>query len=130
MNIKRVIVVGTLMIVMTVGGNSWITLKASANPVARFSNETVANRDPLIDALNRPSEEELYDALYDGQTLADIASVRGADPDAVIALQTKQLSEQLQERLNSGAITPEQYKLQMDEVREMITRSFYQPYGT
>ncbi|MNO36797.1 hypothetical protein D3C76_268710 [compost metagenome] len=129
MDIKRVIIVGTVVIVMSFG-NAWSSLTANASSPAQWSTVKAADPDELLlKALNQPTDEELYDALYDGKSLQDIASEQNADIEDVINLQVAQLTEQLDSRLASGSITAEQYAAHTAELREIVTESVLTSFG-
>lgn len=123
MSIKRVMIVGTMIVAMSFGGTTWVK-PAAAAPVAKWSTSTnVADKDELLEALNQSSDEELYEALYDGKSLHDIAVENGGDIDSVIHLQVAQLTQQLDARLASGSITSEQYTAQKAELSELVAQS-------
>ncbi|MNB98708.1 hypothetical protein D3C75_459650 [compost metagenome] len=130
MNIKRVMIVGTMIVAMSFGGTSWGRTAALASPVAKWSTSTpVADKDALLDALNQSSDEELYESLYEGKSLKDIAAENGGSVDSVINLQVAQLTEQLDLRLANGSITAEQYIAQTAELRELVTESVTTTFG-
>ncbi|WP_042200411.1 hypothetical protein [Paenibacillus camerounensis] len=130
MNIKRVMIVGTMIVAMSFGGTSWGRTAALASPVAKWSTSTpVADKDALLDALNQSSDEELYESLYEGKSLKDIAAENGGNVDSVINLQVAQLTEQLDLRLAGGSITAEQYIAQTAELRELVTESVTTTFG-
>ncbi|BCG56855.1 hypothetical protein [Paenibacillus sp. URB8-2] len=123
-NIKRVVIIGTMIVAISFGGNAWAFKSVGASPVAKLSLAAGASdRDDLLETLNRPSGEELYYALFEGKSLADIAAANGADVQRVIDLQTEELTRQLDMRLASGSITKEQYEAYRAEVPEIISRS-------
>ena len=133
--IKRVMIVGTMIVAMSIGGNSWAAKSVSASPIAKLSAAVPAaaagtvstpKRDDLLGALNQSSDEDFYYALYEGQSLADIAEGSGADVSQVVQLQSEQLIAQLGERLASGSITREQYNDYIAEVPDIIRSSVYQ----
>ncbi|MDQ0196528.1 hypothetical protein [Paenibacillus wynnii] len=123
MNIKRVVIVGTMVVAMSFGGTSWSKLTVSASPVAKWSTTSVADEDELLVALNQSSDEELYEALYDGKSLQDIVTEHNGDIADVINLQVSQLTNQLQLRLASGSITVQQYEVQKAELKDIVTQS-------
>lgn len=126
MNIKRVMIVGTMIVAMSFGGTTWgkPAAAAAAAPVAKWSTSTnVDDKDELLEALNQSSDEKLYEALYDGKSLHDIAVENGGNIDSVIHLQVAQLTQQLDARLASGSITLEQYTAQKAELSELVTQS-------
>jgi len=123
MNIKRVVIIGTMVVAMSFGGTSWGKLTVSASPVAKWSTSSVAESDDLLDALNQSSDEELYEALYSGKSLQDIVTEQDGNIADVIHLQVSQLTKQLQLRLASGSITEQQYIVQKAELKDIITQS-------
>lgn len=91
----------------------------------------MADTDELLDALNLnpTSDEELYDALYEGKSLRNIAEEHGGNVTQVINLQVKQLTQQLEARLASGSITPQQFNAQKAELREIVAQSVETSFG-
>jgi hypothetical protein len=129
MDIKRVIIVGTVVIVMSFG-NAWSSLTANASSSTQWSTTSVADKDELLlKALNQSTDDDLYDALYDGKSLQDIASEQNTDIEDVINLQVTQLTEQLDSRLASGSITAEQYAAHKAELRDIVTESVLTSFG-
>lgn len=129
MNIKRVMIVGTMVVVMSFGGTAWSGSITSASPVAKWTTTGVAEKDDLLEALNQSTDEELYDSLYEGKSLHDIASRQGGDIENVIELQMNQLTQQLDERLHSGSITLEQYIAHKAELQEIVEQSVLTSFG-
>lgn len=131
MNIKRVMIVGTMIVAMSFGGTAWGKPALHTLPVAKWSTSDVADTDELLDALNLnpTSDEELYDALYDGRSLRNIAEENGGNVTQVINLQVKQLTQQLEARLASGSITPQQFNAQKAELREIVAQSVETSFG-
>ncbi|MNC34294.1 hypothetical protein D3C76_77080 [compost metagenome] len=129
MNIKRVMIVGTMIVAISFGGTAWGKPAATASPVAKWSATSVAEKDDLLEALNQSSDEELYDALYDGKSLVDIAAENGGNIGSVINLQVNQLTQQLDQRLASGSITQQQYAMQKAELKEIVTQSVMTSFG-
>ncbi|MEK3712328.1 MULTISPECIES: hypothetical protein [unclassified Paenibacillus] len=131
MNIKRVMIVGTMIVAMSFGGTAWGKPALHTLPVAKWSTSDVADTDELLDALNLnpTSDEELYDALYDGKSLRNIAEENGGNVTQVINLQVKQLTQQLEARLASGSITPQQFNVQKAELREIVAQSVETSFG-
>jgi hypothetical protein len=129
MDIKRVIIVGTVVVVMSFG-NAWSSLTANASSLAQWSTTNVADPDELLlEALNQPTDKDLYEALYDGKSLQDIASEQDKDIENVINLQVAQLSQQLDSRLATGSITTEQYVAHKAELRDIVTESVLTSFG-
>ncbi|MFF2909293.1 hypothetical protein [Paenibacillus sp. NPDC057934] len=129
MNIKRVMIVGTMVVAMSFGGTAWGSSITSASPVAKWVATGIADKDDLLEALNQSSDEELYDSLYDGKSLQDIATDQGGDIANVIELQLTQLTQQLDERLHSGSITAEQYAAHKAEIKEIVEQSVLTSFG-
>ncbi|OPA73603.1 hypothetical protein BVG16_27735 [Paenibacillus selenitireducens] len=129
MNIKRVMIVGTMVIVMSFGGTALSGSIISASPVAKWSSTGFTEKDDLLDALNQSSDEELYDSLYEGKSLHDIAADQGRDITNVIELQMKQLTQQLDDRLRSGSITAAQYAAHKAELKEIVEQSVFTSFG-
>lgn len=129
-NIKRVMIVGTMIVAMSFGGTAWGKPSLTASPVAKWSTSASVNdKDELLEALNQSSNEELYEALYDGKSLHDIALANGGDIDSVIQLQVNQLALQLDARLASGSITSRQHAEQKAELVELVTQSVHTTFG-
>jgi hypothetical protein len=122
MNPKRIIVVGTMVVAITLCGSSWNNINAS---ITKSHNATVAVKDDLLQILKVSSDEEIYNAIYDGKSLADIANDNQVDVNNVIDLQVAQLTDQLDLRLASGSLTLQHYEQQKSELRDIITRSTY-----
>lgn len=129
MNIKRVMIVGSMIVAISFGGTAWGKPLASASPVAKWSATSVAEKDDLLEALNQSSDEELYESLYDGKSLKDIADEHGRNIDSVINLQVTQLTRQLDARLASGSITRQQYTAQKAELKEIVAQSVLTSFG-
>ncbi|WP_339812536.1 hypothetical protein MKY63_08970 [Paenibacillus sp. FSL R7-0189] len=128
MDIKRVIIVGTVVVVMSFG-NAWTSLTANASSPVKWSTAEVADQDELLEVLNQPTDEDLYEAIYDGKSLQDIASEQGQDIEAVIDLQVAQLTDQLDSRLAVGSITTEQYAAYKAELRDIVSDSVHTSFG-
>jgi hypothetical protein len=124
MNPKRIIVVGTMVVAITLGGSSWSN-KINASSLTGSHNATASVKDDLLQILKVSSDEEIYKAIYDGKSLADIANDNQVDVNNVIDLQVAQLTEQLDLRLASGSLTLQHYEEQKSELRDIITRSTY-----
>ncbi|AJS60949.1 SHOCT domain-containing protein [Paenibacillus sp. IHBB 10380] len=124
MNSKRIIIVGTIVFAITVGGASWNN-NVIASSITKSLNTTTPVQDDLLQVLDLSSDDEIYDALYNGKTLADIAKDNDVDVQNVIDLQVEELTEQLKLRLANGSLTPEQYEEQKSEIRDIITKSAY-----
>lgn len=136
---KRIVMVGTMAFAITVSIVIWREDAAAAAPAAGLpdvsgaytyecplpSAEANSETDSFVNALGASSEEDIYDALYDGQSLADIAGARGADVRDVIELQVAELTAQLDARMAAGNLAPDRYEAHKAELREVVTRSAY-----
>ncbi|GAB6989735.1 hypothetical protein [Paenibacillus pini] len=129
MNIKRVMIVGTMVVVMSFGSTALGGSITSASPVAKWFSTGIAEKDDLLEALNELSDEDLYESLYEGKSLYDIAATQGGDIANVIELQVKQLTEQLDDRLRSGSITSAQYAAHKEEIPEIVEQSVFTSFG-
>ncbi|MGF7049990.1 hypothetical protein J2T13_004513 [Paenibacillus sp. DS2015] len=124
MNSKQIIIVGTMVFAITIGGSSWNNM-ISASSITKSLNTITPVSNDLLEVLELSSDDEIHDALYNGKTLADIAKDNDVDVQNVIDLQVAELTEQLDLRLANGSLTLEQYKEQKSEVRDIITNSAY-----
>lgn len=140
MTTKQWIMIGTIAIMITFNNAAWrdelnpaatasLTQSGNAGTAdpdeAGYRKEASAASDNLLGALGVASDKELYDALYNGETLADIAGSRGKDVNDVIRLQVAQLAGQLDQRAASGSISPSVYEAQKQELYDIVARSTY-----
>ncbi|MFC5529061.1 hypothetical protein [Cohnella yongneupensis] len=136
MNIKRMFMAGTVAATITIGGGLWTektsaasTFKPAAVQVPSSSavsaTESERKRDDFLVALGKSSDEEVYNALYDGKSLAEIASDSGNSAQGVIDLQLAELTRQLDARLSSGMLAPQIYEAQKSELQEIVAKSVY-----
>lgn len=152
MNAKRMLAICTIAIMLTIGSGfrsneasaSEVLLKgdfygdsasadseadnteaAAAVAAGSRSGDTRAEAAPFLSMLGAGSEEEVWDALYNGGSLASIAAANGKDVGELIDSQAAELSEQLRQRLLAGSITLEQYKAQRAEVYSLVASSAY-----
>lgn len=133
MKLKKVVIVGTMAVVITInpslsGYLASVAFAAHASKASSLSITTLSPKSELNNALGVSSDKEVYDALLEGQSLADIAEARGQDADSVIGLQIKELQEQLQQRLEQGNLTQEAYEQQLREIPELIAGSVHSKY--
>lgn len=129
MNITRVMIVGTMVIVLSFGSTALSGSNVNANPVTKMYSTDSTKQDDLLEALNQSSDEELYESLHEGKSLYDIASVQGGDIENVIDLQMTQLTQQLDDRLRSGSITTEQYTVYKEELKDIVEESIFTTFG-
>lgn len=120
---KHMHMISTMALSISMGGTTWID-PISTSPITNKQN-TVPIKDDLLHVLGLSSEEDIYNAQYSGQSLADMAAANKVDVQKVIELQLAELTEQLNLRLSSGSITLEQYRDQRAELPEIIIKSVY-----
>ncbi|MEC0241026.1 hypothetical protein P4H66_14330 [Paenibacillus dokdonensis] len=53
MNIKRVMIIGTMVVIMSFGSTALGSSITSANSAAKWCSTDVADKDDLLDALNQ-----------------------------------------------------------------------------
>jgi hypothetical protein len=98
------------------------TMNAIERTVALDDRE---QQDPWLSVMGAASEDAIHDALYSGQSLAEIAEANGTDIEPVIDYQLSELSSQLNERFAAGSISPEVYLAQLLELKDIVTESAY-----
>jgi len=127
MDPKKIIMISFMAFFIACSSSIWShEANASANTY-KLSTDGTSNSSPddLLHALGVDSEEQIYDALYSGQSLADIASENDMEVDQVVDLQVAQLRSQLDQRFLSGSISLEAYQAQIEEIHEMIQESVH-----
>jgi hypothetical protein len=139
MSAKRIIIIGTMTFVITIGAGM-LSEKASANgnllSFNKSGNSSTTNvisqpinniplKDNLHQVLGVSSDEEIHDALYNGKSLANIAEDNNKDVQDVINLQIAELTEQLDSRLANGSLPPLAYQAYKSEVGAIVTKSVY-----
>jgi hypothetical protein len=136
MNPKRIIIVGTVAIAITISAGMFgndasantlsISIDKSGNHNKTKSNDTnTAITEDITQVLGLTSNEELYESLYTGSSLADIAETNQVPLQNVIDLQVAELTKQLDDRLADGSITPVTYLLQKSELPDIVTESIH-----
>ncbi|MMZ62133.1 hypothetical protein D3C76_252250 [compost metagenome] len=135
MNIKQVVIVGTMAFVITLNpgiSGHWIGGSASACPIKQSNlnsnNSPESENDDFTEALGVSTDEAVYNALLNGNSLADIAESHQQDIDGIVELQVSQLQKQLTERYRQGNLSSESYTEQMNELPEIIKESVYKRY--
>lgn len=132
MIVKRMFIIGTMAAAISLGSGIG-SAKTSADPldrstsiyIAKSGEKSEAQNDDFQQLLGVSSDQEIYDALYEGKSLADIAIANHTDVLHVIDLQIEELTAQLDERLASGSLSQADYDLQKSELTELITASTY-----
>ncbi|RCX18223.1 hypothetical protein DFP94_107178 [Fontibacillus phaseoli] len=134
MNIKKIVIVGTMACVITVipgiSGHTSSKAYAAVFPamLSHLDKSKETGKDRFIDSLGLSDEGVLYDSLLEGQSLADIAKSNDKEVNSVIQLQTEQLQQQLTQRFATGQLNETAYRLQMEEAPGIIKDSVYQTY--
>jgi hypothetical protein len=136
MNPKRILMIAFIAAAIAAGGGTMAdtagasplvdtnALKIKATSLASRSI-ALSRKDSLLEALGVSSNDEIYDALYNGKSLADIAIERKKDVQSVIDLQIAEMKEQLRYRLTAGSLTPMKYQAQLAELKDIITKSVH-----
>jgi hypothetical protein len=130
---------------ITIGGGLWseeananaplLPLDASgasnkSEPTAlSVDSDKSVTQDPFLEVLGAASDEEVVDALYNGQSLADIAAANDKDIQPIIDLQIAQLTQQLNNRLAEGSIPLQVYQAQLLELPDIVASSVQQSHG-
>ncbi|AET58578.1 hypothetical protein ACWHAM_22990 [Paenibacillus terrae] len=130
MNRKRIMVICTLLLALSIGQSSTWGSRANASALSperapQVQDSEASKDDELLETLGVSSDEQLYDALYNGQTLADIAQYNERDAQAIVDLQVAQLTEQLEQRLANKSITSEQYQAHKAELTQVVAKSVF-----
>jgi cobalamin biosynthesis protein CbiD len=130
MNPKRIFIVGTMALTITISGGVWskeTNANASHSTLESLDahNVQVAVKDDFLQALGASSDEEVYDSLLQGRSLADIADDNHGDVQRIINQQIAELTEQLDVRLANGSLLPHDYQAQKSEIRNIIKKSVY-----
>ncbi|NGZ77995.1 hypothetical protein [Saccharibacillus alkalitolerans] len=127
-NLKRIWIIGTLALGITLG-SSLGGGRVEAGAVYRetppaSSDETASGKDAFLYALGAQSEQQVYDLMYDkGLSLREIAALNGGSQDELLALQVRELEQQLEQRLEGGQITKEAYIAHKAELPEIVAAS-------
>lgn len=133
MNPKRIIIVGTMALSISISAGLW-NKEANANAQIPFNplgsiiddrNEQANDKNDFLKVLGASTDEDVYYSLLDGKSLADIAEENQGSVADIIDLQIAQLTEQLEQRLANGSLEPAAYHMQKAEVATMIKKSVY-----
>ncbi|WP_068621072.1 SHOCT domain-containing protein [Paenibacillus tuaregi] len=139
MHPKRIIISGTIAVVVTIS-TGLHSEKIYASPLVKLisinidkvrpqlkksAQASLPASDSLHTALGTSSDEELYQAVYNGQSLAEIAQAKQGNVQQVIDLQLAELEQQLEQRLASGSLTEEQFLAQKAELPAIVESSVY-----
>lgn len=130
MNPKRILIVGTMALTITIGGGIWSKETNASVPLSPPENSDsrnvhIAAKDEFLQALGATSDEEIYDSLLQGKSLADIADANHESVQNIIHLQIAELTKLLDKRLADGTLPPEVHQAQKAELADIITKSVY-----
>ncbi|OWA35408.1 hypothetical protein B9G55_12240 [Saccharibacillus sp. O16] len=125
--LKRIWIVGTLALGITLG-SGLAGGKVEAEAVYRETpptsiDETRSGQDAFLHAIGAASQQDVYELMYEGLSLREIAAISGGSEDALIALQVRELEQQLEQRLADGQITREAYIAYKAELPEIVAAS-------
>jgi hypothetical protein len=67
------------------------------------------------------TEDELHDALHDGQTIAEVAEAKGVDLQTVIDAMVAEATDHLAEEVAEGDLTQEEADAKLADLTERIT---------
>lgn len=127
---KRILIVGTMVLTITSGLGIW-DKKAAADSYSSLreeitsQNKQISSQDHFLQALGASSNEEVYDALLQGKSLAEIAGKHQADVDRIVNLQVAELSAQLDARFADGSLPLDKYFALKAEIADTVKRSVY-----
>lgn len=130
MSINKLIMIGTAAVIFSLGVGTKPSSTQAVQSQLYIKEAEDSSSDRFITALGAAGQQEIWDALYRGRSLAHIAEANGKHYQDVINLQVAQLSEQLQRRMESGQLSKSDYQAQMMELPAIVTASvFGNPYG-
>ncbi|MFC5704296.1 hypothetical protein ACFPVX_23650 [Cohnella faecalis] len=132
MNPKQWLLSSTMAVAIAIGSSTTWSDDAKASPLTSkeaklpttISNIAAPTQDHLLHLLGA-TEDELYDALYNEKSLAELAASKQVEVSQIIELQVAEMTEQLEARLSSGSLSPAAYEAQKSELTEIITNSVY-----
>ena len=129
-NLKRIWIIGTLALGITLGsGLSGSKVEAEAEaiysetPPSSSDDVSSSRSSAFLHALGVSSEQQVYDLMYEGLSLRDIARLSGGNETQLLTMQIDELDQQLKERLADGQITEEAYIAYKAELPEIIASS-------
>ncbi|NOU94292.1 hypothetical protein GC093_13840 [Paenibacillus sp. LMG 31456] len=130
MNPKRILMISTMTLSITIIGGLWneeARAKASHGQPENFEAQSVqvAAKDEFLQVLGASSDEDVYNSLLEGKSLADIADKNNEDVKHIINLQIAELTKQLDSRFANGSISPTEYQLQKQEFADIIKKSVF-----
>lgn len=85
---------------------------------------------PLVELtaeLTGLSEDEVTEALEDGQTFAEIAEAEGVDPQEIVDAAVAEAEARLQEAVDAGRLTEEQMERMLERLTEALPERLEQP---
>jgi hypothetical protein len=132
-SIRRMIMIGTIAFAITVSSTIWSNT-ASADIIISIdeleahkmlNTDNIEIEEDLHHVLGFDSEEEFNEAIYNHESLAEVAENQQVDVQKIIALQSSQLMDQMDERLAKGYLTLHEYGALTAEIPEIIRKSVY-----
>ncbi|MCQ4087588.1 hypothetical protein [Saccharibacillus sp. JS10] len=127
-NLKRIWIIGTLALGITLGSSlsgSKVEAEAiySETPPSSSDDVSSTRSSAFLHALGVSNEQQVYDLMYEGFSLRDIARLSGGHEAQLLTIQIDELDQQLKERLADGQITEEAYIAYKAELPEIIASS-------
>lgn len=126
-NLKRIWIIGTLALGITLGSGlagGKVEAEALYRETPPSSSDEATNKpNAFLYALGAQSEQQVYDLMYEGLSLREIAVLGGGSEDELAALQVRELEQQLEQRLAEGQITKEAYIAYKAELPELVAAS-------
>ena len=126
-NLKRIWIIGTLALGITLGSGlagGKVEAEAVYRETPPSSSDEITNKpNAFLYALGAQNEQAVYDLMYEGLSLREIAVLGGGSEDELAALQVRELEQQLEQRLSDGQITKEAYIAYKAELPEIIAAS-------
>ncbi len=126
-NLKRIWIIGTLALGITLGSGlagGKVEAEAVYRETPPSSSDEITNKpNAFLYALGAQSEQAVYDLMYEGLSLREIAVLGGGSEDELAALQVRELEQQLEQRLSDGQITKEAYIAYKAELPDIIAAS-------
>ncbi|MFC4100179.1 hypothetical protein [Paenibacillus xanthanilyticus] len=101
--------------------------KLSGQPSALQQTQQAEQR--FLHALGASSADDVREALYNGSSLAEIASRGGSNAQQVVDLQLSELAEQLRQRYVAGSISLAQYEAHLAELPEIVADRVFANYA-
>ena len=127
MSPKYYLIAGTMLISISFNSAICPSPVKGTTSIARFldAGKSTQSPDKFQQVLGVANDQEIYDALYGGQSLAELAQSRDGNVDELIRLQVNELTEQLNSRLASGSLSAHAYQAQLEELPAIVAESVH-----